>query len=279
MPHSENSPRELVIDANGPRLARLLRELREHHELLGFLVWRDVTVRYKQTVLGVLWVAARPVLAMLVFLAVFHRIAGIRTGDVPYPLFAFTGTMLWMLFSDGVSGSVQNMLSGSHLITKVYFPRVLIPAAAVLRGVVDFSIGSLLLAVMLLFFGYPFTWTWLLLPVLALWTCFLSLGIALWATALAVRFRDVAHGLGFMLQLLFWVSPVGYGLSALPPHLRTLYALNPLVGLLEAARSWLLGLPLSSHPSVALSVILTLVLVLSGLAIFHRMERDFADLV
>ncbi len=270
---------ELLLTSAGIRGAGLWRELLASRELLGFLVWRDVAVRYRQTVLGLLWVLIRPLLAMGVFFVVFHRVAGFSSGSAPYPLFAFAGTMVWMLFSDGVNGAVQNMTGGAPLLTKVYFPRVLIPMAAVLRGGVDFAVSMVLFVLLCAGFGMAVPWTWVLLPAIAVWAILLALGVGLWTSAFAVRFRDVAHGLGFLLQLLFWISPVGFGLSALPERLHLLVALNPLAGLLEAARSCLLG---GSAPPVGillLSLVLTGLLLVTGWMVFHRMERDFADVV
>ncbi len=270
---------ETVIDPRRGMWHAGFGEILRHRELLFFLVWRDIRVRYRQTVLGVTWALVRPLLSMAVFLFVFHRLAGIAVTGVPYPLFVMAGIVVWTFFSDGVTTSSQSLLANTALITKVWFPRMLIPIAAVLRGTVDAAIATVLFVVMLAWYGHPITAAVLLLPLAAVWAFVAALGPGLWFTGLGVRYRDVAHALPFIVQLLFWVSPVGYPAEAVPAGFVTVFWCNPLAGVIGMARSALLGTPFPDAALLSLSLAVTLVILVTGAWVFVRMERDFADVI
>jgi lipopolysaccharide transport system permease protein len=261
------------------RGARLdLASLWEYRELLYFLTWRDVKVRYKQTVLGAAWAILQPLMAMIVFTLFFGRLAGVPSDGLPYAPFAFAGLLPWTFFSNAVTSSSNSLVGSSSLITKVYFPRMIIPGAAVLGGLVDFAVGSVILIVLMAAYGLTPGFGVLLLPVLVLLLALLALGVGLWVAALNVRYRDVRYALPFLIQLWMFASPIIYPASFVPEKYRWLLLLNPLTGLIEGQRAALFGRPMP-WLALAVSLVVTLtVLVFSAFA-FRRMERDFADLL
>lgn len=256
-----------------------LRELWVYRELLYFLVWRDVMVRYRQTVLGALWAIIQPVASMAVFSLFFHTLADVPSERaVPYPLFVYCGLLPWQLFARGVTQASGGVLNSAALIRKVYFPRVLIPVAASLSPLVDFLFAALVLVALLVFYRFLPTAGVLLLPLLVLLTLVTINGIGLWLAAASVRYRDVSILVPFLVQLWLFVTPVIYPSSVLSEPWRTLYGLNPMVGVVEGFRWAILG---TAPPSalIALSVVVALALFVSGLAFFRRTERHFADLL
>jgi lipopolysaccharide transport system permease protein len=277
-PNISSSPLTVIEPERG-LLRTLIRELPEYRELLGFFIWRDLKVRYRQTVLGMLWAVARPLISMAVFTFLFHRVAQVSSGDVPYPVFALCGVLVWTFFSEGVTTSSQSLLANANLVTKVYFPRILIPTAAVFRGVIDASVGLLLCVAALVFIGHVPGWEVLLALPAAIWTLLVTLGLGLWSTALGVRYRDIAHALPYLVQLLMWVSPIGYPSTAVPGSYRVLFWLNPLTGAVEWMRTALLGTPCPDAPLMVLSLGVAFAILITGVLMFQRLERQFADVI
>ncbi len=257
-----------------------LRDLWLYRELITFLTWRDILVRYKQTLLGASWAVINPVVNMLVLQFIFGNLAQMDTGDIPGPIFRYTALLPWMLFSKALSSSGRSMLTNRGLITKIYFPRLVIPISSVLSGVVDFGISSLVFIGMMFYYKIAITWTVLLLPLLVILTLLVALGVGLWLSALNVLYRDVGYILPVMTQLWLFLSPVGYSSESIPDNLQLLYALNPMTGVIETFRWALLG---EANPylglQLTLSIIVATTILISGLFFFRRMERTFADMI
>jgi len=255
-----------------------LSELWKFRELLGFLAWRDIKIRYKQTLIGVAWVVLQPLLTMLMFWFLFGRLAGIKSDGIPYPIFAFTALLLWTFFSNAVTTSSNSLVGSSHLITKVYFPRMIIPMAAVGAGLLDLLISFPLLVALSFSYGAKLSWTVLLVPVLVLLTMLLALSVGTWLSALNVKYRDVRFALPFVVQLWMFASPIIYPSSMLPGKWRWLLRLNPLTGIIEAFRACLFGRELDWAGLGVSSIITIAALVYSAYA-FRRVERSFADII
>lgn len=271
--------RVLVIEAatGWPRLR--LDELWSCRELLGVLVWRDIKVRYRQTLLGAAWVLAQPLVGMLIFTVLFQQVARFDAGPgLPYALFVLAGLVTWNLLAGGVQGAGNSLLGATALVSKVYFPRLLLPLAAVLVAAVDFAVAGLLMAGALAYHAYLPPPTLVLLPAVVLHALALALGIGLWLAALNVRYRDVRVLVPFALQAWMYATPVVYPRRALPVRLQALVALNPATGVVEAARACLLGTPLEAG-LLAVSLGLTLLLLVSGAWAFRHTERTLVDLL
>ena len=256
-----------------------LHELWAFRELLFFLVWRDIKVRYKQTVLGAAWAIIQPVLTMVVFSLFFGKLASMPSDGVPYPIFSFTALVPWTFFATGLTLSSQSLVGSSNLIKKVYFPRLAIPIATVLSGIVDFVLAFAVLLCMMPFFDRLPTLNVIWLPLFVLLALCTSLGVGLWLSALNVQYRDVRYVVPFVTQLWLFATPIAYPSSLLAEPWRTVYGLNPMAGVVEGFRWALLGtngLPLSL---VLMSSGTALLLLVSGLFYFRRMERTFADTV
>jgi len=256
-----------------------LPELLQYRELIFFLAWRDLKVRYKQTVLGALWAILQPIVTMLVFGFFFGRLAKMPSDGVPYPLFAYTALVPWTLFATGLTQASNSLVSGANLLRKVYFPRLAMPIASVLTGVVDFGLAFLVLVAMLLLYGFVPGYRALLIPVLVLLTVSTSLGAGLWLAAFNVRFRDVRYVIPFIVEIWLLASPIAYPSSLLEERWRPLYALNPVVGIVEGFRWSLLGTNTSPEPMIISSAIAATLLLASGIFVFRRMERNLADVV
>ena len=263
-----------------PRWPELqLGELWAYRELVYFLVWRDVKVRYQQTILGVAWAVLQPLVTVAIFTFVFGRLAALPSEGVPYPVFALAALLPWQLFSAAVGGSSNSLVGSARLLTKVYFPRLIIPIGAVSSTLPDFGVSAVLLAGLMVWFGIVPGAGVILLPLFALQALTLALAIGLWTSALNVRYRDVQYLLPFALQALLFISPVAYSVSLVPKGpWRTLYGLNPLVGAIQGFRWALLG---AAPPGALawLSVPVTLALLIGGLVFFKHMEDQFADIV
>jgi len=254
-------------------------ELWSYRELLYFLVWRDVKVRYKQTVLGVAWAVIQPLFTMLIFTVVFGTIGGLdRRVQAPYPVFAYAGILLWAFFSGAVTQSAQSLIASSHLISKVYFPRLIIPIAAVGGELVDLGISCLMMFGLVLGHGLPLTTRALLLPLFIGASLLAALGVGTLLSALTVAYRDFRYVTGFLIQTWMFVSPVAYPLEVIPPRWQLVYALNPMVGPISGCRSALLGEAFQWGP-IAVSAAAAFLLFLLGTAYFRRVERRFADIV
>jgi len=271
--------RELIIEPTSGLSALRLREIWEYRELFYFLVWRDIKIRYKQTFLGASWAIIRPVISMGVFTFLFHNLAGFSAPGVPYQLFTFSGILAWSFFSEGLTGASQSLVANTNLITKVYFPRMIIPSAAVLRGVVDFAIAFGIYLILLVWFQYAPGWQILLTPFALLWGIIASLGVGLWFTAIGVKYRDVAHALPFVAQILFWITPVGYSSEKVPAQWEWLYWLNPMTGVIEFFRYALLGVAHLPPALVALSLVMSIAIFVTGVLNFRRLEKEFADVI
>jgi lipopolysaccharide transport system permease protein len=268
----------VVIDPAEGRPLVEVRELWHYRDLLYFLTWRDISVRYKQTVLGFLWAILQPFLTMVVFAIFLGRLAGIPSDGVPYPVFSYLGLLPWTYFSGAVTRAGTSVVGNAHLLTRVYFPRVLVPLSATLSALVDFAIASLVLGGLMAWYGIvPARTAVLLLPLAAL-TALTATGIGMWLAALNVRYRDVQHAIPFLMQLWMFATPVVYPASLVPAGWRPLFALNPMTGIIEAYRAAVLGTALD-WPSLGISALSAAVLAALGAWQFHRMEQSFADQV
>ena len=257
------------------------KELYAYRDLLYFLVWRDLKVRYKQTVLGVAWAIIQPLFTMLIFTLFFGKLAGIeaQTGGIPYPVFVYAGLLLWTFFSNAVTNSGNSLVGSSHLLSKVYFPRVFIPTAAVGAGLVDLAIAFVFLLGLMAFYGVALTYGVLLFPVFGLMTTILAAGVGMWLSALNVKYRDVKYALPFVIQLWMFVSPIIYPASFVPERWRWALNLNPLTGIIGGFRAALFGQGDFDWGALAVSAVITLAVVTYSAHAFWRMEEDFADIV
>jgi lipopolysaccharide transport system permease protein len=256
-----------------------LAEFWEYRELLFFLVWRDVKVRYKQTVLGAAWAVLQPLLTMLVFTLFFGRLARMPSDGLPYALFAYTGLVPWQFCAFAVSQSGNSLVANQNLITKVYFPRLVVPLASVLAGLVDFAIAALLLVGMMAYYGIKPTAAVAALPLLTLLAGGTALGAGLWLSALNVQYRDVRYAIPFITQLWLFLSPVAYPTSLVPERWRVVFGLNPMAAVVDGFRWALLGAPPAPASMFLVSTVVMLVLLASGVLYFRRLERTFADVV
>ena len=278
-PDGRGAEPTFVIESTDRRLSPGLGELWAYRELLGFLVWRDMKSRYKQTALGVSWAVLRPFLTMLVFTVVFGRLAGIPSDGVPYPVFAFAALLPWQLFSHALTESGNSLVNDRELLTKVYFPRLAIPLSTIIVGLADFLIAFVVLLAMMLYYGIAPTaavWT---LPLFIVLACATAMAAGLWLSALNVRYRDVRYTLPFLTQLWLFATPIAYPTSLVPEGWRTVYGLNPMVGVVEGFRWALLGQERSLEPAVLVSTAVVVVFLIGGLYFFRRMEQTFADVI
>ena len=256
-----------------------LHSVWEHRELLYFLTWRDIKVRYKQTVLGITWAVLQPFLLMVVFSVFFGRLAKVPSDGFPYPLFTFCGLLPWQLFAHALTESSNSLVANERLITKVYFPRLVIPLSAVLTGLVDFIFAFLVLLGMMIHYGVMATSVLWTLPLFILLAVATALGVGLWLSALNVQYRDVRYTIPLITQCWLFLSPVAYPSSIVPEPWRLLYGVNPMAGVIEGFRWALLGKADPPGTMLAVSVMVTVLLLISGLFYFRRMEKSFADMV
>jgi lipopolysaccharide transport system permease protein len=256
-----------------------LRELWKYRELLYFLTWRDIKVRYKQTVLGAAWAILQPLLTMVVFSIFFGSLAKVPSDGVPYPIFAYVALLPWQLFAHSLQGAGNSLVGNQNLITKVYFPRLVIPISAVLSGLVDFAIAFVVLFGMMFYYGIPLRWAMLTLPLFILLALATSLAAGLWLSALNVKYRDVGYTIPFLTQFWLFLTPVAYPSSMIPAAIRPFYGLNPMAGVVEGFRWALLGTTGGMGPLMVVSVMVVLVLLVGGFYYFRRFERTFADIV
>jgi homopolymeric O-antigen transport system permease protein len=255
-----------------------LKQLWAYRELLYFLIWRDLKVRYKQTALGAAWAIIQPFFTMIIFTLFFGNLAHVPSDNIPYPVFVYAGLLIWTFFSNAVSNSGNSLVGNQNLLTKVYFPRVIIPTATVGAGLVDFVIAFVILIGMMLYYRVSVTWTVLLVPAIVLFTTLLSLAVGLWVSALNVKYRDVRFALPFLIQVWMFLSPVIYPSSFVPANWRWLLMLNPLTGLIDNFRAVLFAQTIN-WTSLSVSVGITLALVVYAAYLFKQMERTFADIV
>jgi lipopolysaccharide transport system permease protein len=256
-----------------------LHELWEYRELLYFLIWRDIKVRYKQTALGASWAIIQPVFTMLVFSLFFGHLGKIPSDGIPYPIFSFAALVPWTFFANGLGQSSNSLVGNANLITKIYFPRLIVPLASVFSGIVDFLLAFVVLLGMMLYYGLVPTLNVLWLPLFVLLALVTSLGVGLWFSALNVEFRDVRYVVPFITQFWLFATPIAYPSSLLSQPWRTIYGLNPMVGVVEGFRWALLGTNTAPGPIIAVSSAAALVILVTGAFYFRRMEKTFADIV
>ena len=269
----------LIIQAGGSHLGKELRDLWHYRELLYFLAWRDFKVRYKQTVLGAAWAVIQPFFTMVVFSIFFGYLGKIPSDGIPYPVFTFCALLPWSLFAHALTDSSNSLVNNQGLITKVYFPRLIIPIAPLFVGLVDFAIAFLVLIGLMLFYGIVPGIAALATPLFILFALATALAVGMWLSALNVQYRDVRYTIPFLTQLWLFATPVAYPSSLLPEPWRSFYGLNPMAGVVEGFRWALLGRTAAPGPLIAVSSVAVLALLLSGLWYFTRMERTFADIV
>lgn len=251
----------------------------QYRELLVFLVWRDTKVRYKQAVIGAGWAVFQPLMSMLLFTVIFSSLAKLPSDGIPYPLFAYAGLLPWNFIAQATSRSGTSLVGESHLISKVYFPRLIIPLAAASAPAMDLMCGLLMIFPLMLWFGITPGWQCVFFPLFALIALLAALAVSLWFSALHVRFRDVGHVIPFFVQIWMFASPIVYPISLIPEGWRTLYSLNPVVGVVEGFRWSLLGQHAPAIETIVPSVCIVLILLASGIVYFKRMERTFADVI
>jgi lipopolysaccharide transport system permease protein len=268
-----------VIQPSHGWMSLHLAEVWHYRELLFFLIWRDIKVRYKQTVLGAAWAVMQPLFTMLVFTLFFGRLAKVPSDGIPYPLFTYAALVPWQLFAYALTESSNSVVLNERLITKVYFPRLVIPLASVLAGLVDFAIAFVLLIGMMLWYRVTPTWAILTVPLFVMLTLITALSAGLWLSALNVQYRDVRHTLNFIVQFWLFASPVAYSSTLVPLRWRPLYGLNPMAGVIEGFRWALLGKSQAPGPMLAVSILVVAVVLVGGLHYYRRMERTFADVV
>lgn len=254
------------------------KDIWAYRELLFFLTWRDVKVRYKQTALGAAWAILQPLFMMIIFTIFFGRLAAVDSAGIPYPLFALAGLVPWTFFANSVTASSNSLVGSSNLITKVYFPRLIVPAAAMLAGLVDFVLAFLLLAVLMLYYRVSLTVQVLFLPIAILLTVLFALAMGTWLSALNVKYRDVRFALPFLIQVWLFVSSVILPSSSLGPKWRWLLRLNPMSGIIEGYRATLFGTPFD-WPAIGIAALLTIVALIYAAYSFSRVERNFADII
>ena len=273
-----HEPPTVVIESEESGVELGLGDLWRYRELLYFLTWRDIKVRYKQTLMGALWVVIQPLSQMFLFTLVLHRFAGLSACETPYPLFVFTGLLLWTFFSNAVANSTHSLISNTNLITKVYFPRVFIPAAAVAAGVLDLAIASVVLVGLVVYYGVTPGWHLLLLPAFVALAILLALGVGMLNSAMTVKYRDLRHALPFLLQLWLFATPVVYPADVLQGAWRELLRFNPMTGIVEGFRAALTGADFDER-AVIIAIVETLFALAFSFYIFRRTEESFADVI
>ncbi|MCI0389849.1 MAG: ABC transporter permease [Acidobacteria bacterium] len=281
MPEQAGSERfDLLIEAS--RIEKnYWRDLWRYRELFYFLAWRDVLIRYKQTVIGIAWALIRPFLTMLIFTFIFNKVAKLSApGSAPYSLFVFAAMLPWQFFSTALAEASNSLIGNSNLISKVYFPRLIVPAGSVITSFVDFLITLGLMAAMMVWYGFPPDWRLLTLPLFMALAFGSAFGAGLWLCALNVRYRDVRYIIPFIVQFGLYISPVGFGSNVVPQNLQALYACNPMVGVIDGFRwSLLRGESPLTGSALVTSLLVTSLLCLSGIRYFRRTEKTFADVI
>jgi lipopolysaccharide transport system permease protein len=275
----EKQTQEIVIEA-GRTERQYWRDLWNYRELFFFLAWRDILVRYKQTAIGILWALLRPLLTMVVLTVVFGKWAKMPSEGVPYPILVFAAMLPWQFFANSFSGASNSLITNTNLISKIYFPRLIIPTSSVVVSFVDFLISGVILFFLMIWYGFWPTWRFILLPLLILVATAASLGAGFWISALNVKYRDFRYVVPFIVQFGLYISPVGFSSSVVPDKWRLLYSLNPMVGVIDGFRWAILGKNVVMYaPGFILSLGLLMLLLFGGLKYFRSMERTFADII
>lgn len=274
-----NAKRELIIEA-GRSQKQYWQDIWRYRDLFYFLAWRDILVRYKQTEIGIAWALIRPFITMIVFTVVFGNLAKLPSAGVPYPILVFSAMLPWQFFANSLSECSNSLLANSNLISKVYFPRLIVPISAVVVSFVDFMISGIILLGLMAWYSYVPSWRILLLPLFIALAAAASIGAGLWLASLTVKYRDFRYIVPFIIQIGLYVSPVGFSSSIVPPDWRFIYGLNPMVGVIDGFRWSILGdVQQMNWPSFGLSVLLVIFLLVTGIAYFRKMERTFADVI
>ena len=273
-----SNPHQIVIEA-GRTERHYWRDLWKYRELFGFLAWRDVLVRYKQTVIGVAWSVLRPVLTMIVFTIVFGRIAKLPSDGVPYPILVFSAMLPWHFFASVLAEGSNSLIQNANIISKIYFPRMIVPASAVVVSFVDFLISLALFAILLMWYQFLPSPRVFLLPAFLLLAILVSMGLTLLLAALNVRYRDFRYVVPFLIQFGLFISPVGFSMSVIPEHWRWLYSLNPMVGVIEGFRWCLLRDYALDARALFSSLLISMIVLVAGIVYFRRTERSFADVI
>ncbi|MGE3977313.1 MAG: ABC transporter permease, partial [Nitrospira sp.] len=271
--------RKLIIERRTSLFDLNWSALWEYRELCYVLIWRDLAVRYKQTAIGVAWVILQPLITMLIFTAVFGRMAKVPSDGVWYPVFSLTALLPWTYFSQAVSRAGESVVANGRMVSKIYFPRLWLPIAMVISPLVDFALSMVLLFGLLIYAGIPLTWKVATLPVFILLAMLTALGISLFTSAMNVKYRDVGHAIPFVIQIWMFLTPVVYPVSLVPEHWRWLYGLNPMVGVIEGFRWALLGRTAPDPLVMVESAAMLVVIVMAGIVYFRQMERRFADII
>lgn len=270
--------KELIIEA-GKTEGQYWKDLWNYRELFYFLAWRDILVRYKQTAIGILWALLRPFLTMIVFTIVFGKIANLPSDGIPYPILVFTALLPWQFFANAFSASSNSLIGNSNLISKVYFPRLVIPTSSVIVSFVDFLISAAILFTLMVYYNYWPTWRIVTLPLFILIAFTASMGTGLWIAAMNVKYRDFRHIIPFIVQFGLYISPVGFSSSVIPEKWRILYSLNPMVGVIDGFRWALLGNSLLYLPGFFSSIALVIIIFIYSLFFFRNTEKTFADII
>lgn len=256
-----------------------LGDIWRYRELLYFLTWRDIKVRYKQTIIGGAWAILQPFLAMLIFSIFFGRLLGVPSDDIPYPLFAYSGMVVWTFFSNGITFSSNSLVVEANMIKKVYFPRIIMPLSSISSGVIDFALAFVVLVGMMIFYGNGLTWSLFWLPLFLLLALITTVGVGLWLAALNVMYRDVRYAVPFLLQAWLFATPIAYPSSIISGAWKVIYGLNPMAGVVEGFRWSLLGAETQPGPIIAVSSGMAVLLLVGGAFFFRRTERIFADVI
>ncbi len=278
---TQSDPDTIILRPSRGWSALNLADLWRYRELIFFLTWRDIKVRYKQTVLGVAWAVIRPVITMVIYSLIFGNLAQLDSEGVPYSIFTYVALLPWQLFSKAMNDAGRSMVSNRNMVTKIYFPRLVIPVSTILSGLVDFLVAFVILIGMMIYFQVPITLNVLYLPLFLLLALVTALGVGLWFSALNVYYRDVAYVLPFLTEVWKYITPVAYSAQYITGKWQFIYALNPMAGVVQGFRWALLGTALdsSAQTTILISVIVAIVVLISGLFYFRRMERSFADMV
>ncbi|HAV77882.1 MAG TPA: phosphate ABC transporter permease [Anaerolineae bacterium] len=277
----KNEPTTIYIKPSKGLAALNLRDLWIYRELIYFMIWRDVKVRYKQTMLGAAWAIIQPVLTMIVFTFLFGRIAKLPTdGNIPYPIFSYTALLPWGLFVAALNQASRSLTSNQNMVTKIYFPRLVLPLASILSGLVDFVIAFVILIGLMIYYGVtPSINAIWALPLFLLLTIISALGVALWLAAINVQYRDVNYALPFMTQFWLFITPVAYSSNLISEQWQLVYSLNPMAGVVNGFRWALLGTNTGPGPEMAVSVVISIIILIGGLFYFRNMEKTFADTI
>jgi lipopolysaccharide transport system permease protein len=271
--------KELIIEA-GRTESQYWQDLWRYRELFYFLAWRDIIVRYKQTIFGILWALVRPFVTMIVFTVVFGQLAKLPSEGAPYPILVFAGMLPWQLFASSLGQGSGSLISNSNLISKIYFPRLIVPASAVIVSFVDFMVSGMMLLGLMAWYDFVPSWRIITLPLFILIALLTSMGAGLWISSLSVKYRDFGHIVPFIIQLGLYISPVGFSSSIVPEQWRLLYSLNPMVGVIDGFRWAILGGETNLYwLGFGLSLGLVFLLLVSGIWYFRKMERTFADVI